>query len=111
MKTPREDRTQTLYLRIYAVVNQVPAGRVATYGQVAGLAGGCSPRQVGYAMAAVRDPGIPWHRVINSRGKISFPAGSEGFQVQKKLLEDEGIIFDEQERISLKLWGWEAQAL
>ncbi len=58
------------YDRIYALVQEVPHGQVATYGQIAKWAG-CSARQVGYAMAAVTSDQLPWHRVINSRGMVS----------------------------------------
>ena len=96
-----------LYARIFEVVNLVPAGSVATYGQIAHLVG-CSPRVVGYAMHSVSiEDDVPWHRVINSKGKISFPLGSEGFDEQKAILEAEGIIFDKMGRIDLKKFGWE----
>jgi methylated-DNA-protein-cysteine methyltransferase-like protein len=96
-----------LYERIYDVVRRVPRGRVATYGQVAAYAGRCTPRQAGYAMAALRDDDVPWHRVINSRGRISFPEHSRGAAQQRQLLESEGIVFDRQGRIDLKRYGWQ----
>ena len=61
-----------LYGRIYAVVHHIPPGQVATYGQIARMVGRCTARAVGYAMAALPcDTDVPWHRVINSQGKIS----------------------------------------
>ena len=97
---------QSLYDRIYAVVRHIPPGRVATYGQVAAYAGRCTPRQAGYAMAALRTDDVPWHRVINSRGRISFPENSRGAVRQRELLENEGIVFDSQGRIDLEKYGW-----
>ena len=96
----------SLYGRIYAVVRHIPPGRVATYGQVAAYAGRCTPRQAGYAMAALRTDDVPWHRVINSRGRISFPENSRGAVRQRELLENEGIVFDSQGRIDLEKYGW-----
>lgn len=96
------------YQRIYAVVERIPRGRVATYGQVAALAGlpGLA-RQVGYALHALPDgTRVPWHRVINARGEVSrrAEAGWEGFQ--RHLLEQEGVRFDERDRISLERYRW-----
>ena len=68
------------YQRIYAVVRQVPAGRVATYGQVATMAGLAGhARQVGYALHSLDvDETVPWHRVINARGEVSPAANVTG---------------------------------
>jgi methylated-DNA-protein-cysteine methyltransferase-like protein len=84
------------YQDIYAVVSRIPRGRVATYGQVAGLAG--RPRQarlVGYALHAL-PPGtrVPWHRVVNARGQVSLRGDGSGFEdVQVELLTKEGVRF------------------
>jgi methylated-DNA-protein-cysteine methyltransferase-like protein len=95
-----------LYLRIYAVVRQIPRGRVATYGQVAAIVGDCTPRMVGYAMAAV-PPGsdVPWQRVINAQGKISLRADG-GAGEQRARLEAEGIHFDGEGRVNLRRMQW-----
>ena len=102
-----------LWPRIYAVVARVPRGRVVTYGQVAALAG--LPRQarlVGYAMHGLPDGStLPWHRVINAQGKVSvrsFAGPSEG--LQRHLLEEEGVTFDDGGRVSLKRYRWKPQA-
>jgi len=94
--------------RVYAVVRRIPRGRVATYGQVAELAGlGGHARQVGYALHVLpRESLVPWHRVINARGGISLRPGSGGDVTQRLLLEREGVRFDARGRIDLKLFGW-----
>ncbi|SEK37534.1 methylated-DNA-protein-cysteine methyltransferase related protein [Colwellia chukchiensis] len=76
----------------------IPYGKVACYGQIADLAGlPGRARLVGKALGAApkqgwRDQAVPWHRVINAQGKISFAANSEHFQQQKKLLQDEQVV-------------------
>ena len=97
----------SVYDEIYAWVRRVPEGKVATYGQVAGLVGRCSARQVGYAMAALQDGAeVPWHRVINSRGRISLRTGSEGHRLQRILLEAEGVVFSADDTIDLVVYRW-----
>lgn len=89
--------------RVYAVVREVPAGRVTTYGDVATVLG--SPRvarHVGYALAALNDDRVPWHRVINAQGRISFRGDVVRGATQRALLEAEGIVFDAHERVDLK---------
>ncbi len=95
------------YEQIYAVVRQIPPGKVATYGQVAALVGGCSARMVGYAMAALpQNSDVPWQRVINHKGKISPHGFGYGSWLQRQLLEAEGVSFDAQDRIDLRQFGW-----
>jgi len=97
-----------LYQRIYLLVKQIPAGKVATYGQIARMVGGCSARMVGFAMSALRDgrdPEVPWQRVINAQGRISLHG--IGSAEQRFLLEDEGVVFDEADRVDFDLYGWE----
>lgn len=96
------------YDAYYAVVRAVPPGRVATYGQVAALAGRPgSARQVGYALAALRDDeDVPWHRVVNARGSISPRASLHAEVLQRRMLESEGIVFDARDRIDLSRFGW-----
>lgn len=94
-----------LYQRLYAIVRCVPAGKVVTYGQIARLAGCCTPRMAGYAMAALpSDTPVPWHRVINSRGMIS-PRSGDDCQIQRFLLETEGVEFSEN-KVDLEKYGW-----
>jgi len=98
------------YERIYATVRRIPRGRVASYGQVArwaGLPG--HARQVGYALAALRGTGddVPWQRVINARGEVS-PRSTPGTdELQRAILEREGVTFDAHGRVSFARFGWE----
>ncbi|MCP4006926.1 MAG: methyltransferase [bacterium] len=95
------------YDKIYAVVRKIPHGRVATYGQVARLAGlGRAARQVGYALHALVDESLPWQRVINSKGEISLRALEGPEEAQRRLLEDEGIDFDLRGRVDLSRYQW-----
>lgn len=96
------------YLRIYDVVRRIPRGRVATYGQVAELAGlEGHARQVGYALHALPSSiDIPWHRVINARGEVSPRSGGDSHELQRLLLESEGVHFDARGRTDLKKHRW-----
>jgi methylated-DNA-protein-cysteine methyltransferase-like protein len=96
------------YQRIYAVVRRIPEGRVATYGQVASLAGLAGhARQVGYALHALPDgTAIPWHRVVNANGGISLRSMPGGELVQRGLLEREGIPLDPRGRVPLARVRW-----
>lgn len=85
----------------------VPRGRVATYGQIARLAGRSSARMVGYAMASVPpDSGVPWHRVVNGRGGISIRSDGRPCDAQRQMLESEGVLFGPEGRIDLDAFGW-----
>ncbi len=96
--------------RVYAAVNQIPFGRVATYGQIAEMAGlSGMAREVGYALFDIpSDSEIPWHRVINARGEISARSlpGAGAELEQRTRLESEGVQFDEHGRIPMKLFAW-----
>lgn len=97
------------YQRIYRVVARIPHGRVATYGQIADLAGlARGARQVGYALAALRDEAehVPWYRVLNARGEITTRYEPELKQLQRDLLAKEGILFDAKGRVSLQRYQW-----
>lgn len=100
------------YRCIYAVVRRIPRGRVATYGQVAALAGRPGgARQVGYALHALRDPGgLPWHRVINAQGTVSPRSEPGAEHHQRARLEAEGLVFDGSGRLDLKRWQWRPRA-
>jgi len=96
------------YERIWAVVARIPHGRVATYGQVARLAGlGRRARLVGYALHRTpADRKLPWHRVINAKGEISFAAGHPHYEEQRRRLQREGIRF-EGTRVDLRRYRWQ----
>jgi methylated-DNA-protein-cysteine methyltransferase related protein len=100
---------------VWDIVRQIPAGKVSTYGQIADMipppVGMSVPdyrawaaRWVGGAMAAC-PADVPWQRVINSQGKISLRKGG-GHMKQRQLLEAEGIIFDQKERLDLDHYAW-----
>jgi len=94
--------------RVYAIVRRIPKGRVATYGEIATLAGlDGMPRQVGYALHGLPPRStVPWHRVVNARGEIS-PRKVPGPELDQRLrLEMEGICFDNRGRMSLRTFGW-----
>lgn len=96
------------YARIYRVVRRIPRGRVATYGQVASLAGlGGHARQVGYAMHAIPDDlDVPWQRVINAKGEVSARSEPGTERLQQSILQDEGLVFDTNDRIDLGRYQW-----
>ena len=89
--------------KIYEVVKSIPKGKVATYGQVALLAGNPRwARVVGYALHVNPEPGIiPCHRVVNREGKVAPSFAFGGENVQRQLLESEGIVFESDGRIDL----------
>ena len=97
------------YERIYAVIRRIPAGRVATYGQIAELAGiPGHARQVGYALYALPERStVPWHRVVNARGRLSLGAViPEGDVEQRIRLEIEGVEFDADGKVPLEPYRW-----
>ena len=119
----RGGKSADRYRRIYSVVARIPRGRVATYGQVARLAGlpretprgqalrACtriSPLLVGYALSALKDESrIPWHRVVNAKGRISLRGDrSPADVVQRLRLERESVRFDGSGVISLERFRW-----
>jgi methylated-DNA-protein-cysteine methyltransferase-like protein len=92
---------------VFDIVKQIPAGKVASYGQISKMIPGCTARMVGYALASLpNDSGVPWQRVINSKGKISPHGAGFGSAMQRALLEQEGIIFREDNSIDMRNFGW-----
>ena len=89
------------------LILQIPAGRVATYGQIAAQAGNPrAARQVARILhACARKDGLPWHRVVNQHGRISLRQ-SQGYEIQQTLLELEGVVFSENNRIDLERFIW-----
>jgi methylated-DNA-protein-cysteine methyltransferase-like protein len=112
-KTRRSDQIQACdaYDRIYSVITEIPEGKVATYGQIARLAGlPGRARQVGYALRVLPDDfGVPWHRVVNARGEISRRSAGGGAFAQRALLEAEGIEFDTAGGLALETYQWEEE--
>jgi methylated-DNA-protein-cysteine methyltransferase-like protein len=101
---------QERWEQIYRVVRRIPRGRVATYGQIATLAGlDGHARQVGYALHAMRGDDAPWHRVVNARGEVSPRSSGDSHELQRELLMAEGITFDAKSRIDLKRYRWKAK--
>lgn len=99
------------YDRIYETVRQIPYGKVATYGQIADLTGIYGKaRLVGHALFRVQiADDIPWHRVINSQGEISYSFKRQGGDyLQKVLLEEEGIEFKANGKIDLNKYRWQS---
>ena len=97
----------TLHDRIFEMVEAIPSGKVATYGQIGKLVGGCSGRMVGFALASLRFAGgrkVPWQRVINRSGKISLTG--QDAALQRALLEEESVRFDLDGAVDLDDFGW-----
>ncbi|PKN85221.1 MAG: cysteine methyltransferase [Chloroflexi bacterium HGW-Chloroflexi-8] len=93
---------------IYEIVRNIPSGKVASYGQIARMVPRCTARMVGFAMASTpENQDIPWQRVINSKGEISPHGAGFGSALQRSLLEQEGIIFDLENKIDLDQFGWQ----
>jgi methylated-DNA-protein-cysteine methyltransferase related protein len=100
------------YEYVYALVRQVPPGKVVTYGQVAALLGQPrAARAVGYALRFLpAGTDVPWHRVINHRGQISLRTPVESPLIQRLLLEEEGVVFDAAGRVDLPVYRWQGEA-
>ena len=111
--TPRSPlATAGVYERIDAIVRQIPAGCVATYGQIAAIEGRCTPRRVGYALAHLPEHArdVPWQRVINSAGRIS-ERGDGGEDGQRERLRAEGVLLDHRGRVDFRRVGWQGPPL
>ena len=103
---------QDFFKHVWEVVRHIPLGRVATYGQIASIIS--SPRAartVGWALHAVpENSDIPWHRVINSKGRISIDCFEHDPNLQRLLLEQEGVIFDQRGYVDLPVFQWRPTA-
>ena len=98
---------------ILKVVRAIPEGRVATYGQVASLAGiPRNARQVGTVLRDLpEDSNVPWHRVVNAAGRISSRSQHSVFEgLQRHLLEEEGVTFEDVEQIDLAEYRWDGES-
>lgn len=100
----------SFFERVYALVKQIPRGKVASYGQIAALLGQPrAARTVGWALNALTPAHageVPWQRVINSQGRISISRADLSADLQRRLLEDEGVEFDEREHVDMRRFGW-----
>ena len=110
MKQKSRTAESGMYAAIYCLVRRIPMGQVATYGQLANLAGFPGrARQVGYALAALpEEMDLPWHRVVNAQGTVSPRRSSGVHRLQQALLEDEGVLFEDG-RIDLGRFRWSVQ--
>lgn len=102
-----ETNKQLLYALVYETVNDIPPGKVATYGQIAKLIGlPRHARHVGFALSNLdADSTVPWHRVVNAQGRTHPRHGGKP-SFQRQLLESEGIVFTDSGRIPLKVYQW-----
>lgn len=96
------------YERAVKFIKSIPTGKVATYGQIAHYAGNPrAAREVAYILhSSSEKEGLPWQRVINSKGRISMKPG-RGYELQKQLLEDEGVVFDQEDRVDFDKFLWQ----
>ena len=96
------------YKRVAYVVKEIPKGRVATYGQIAMLCGKPqNSRQVGYALnRKIEDHDVPAHRVVNHKGCLSGAFAFDTWDLQRRLLDREGVEVSEDNRVDLKVYGW-----
>ena len=93
--------------RVYEIVRQIPVGRVMTYGQIADILGeGYTARTIGYVMHAAQTESVPWQRVINSQGGCSTGKLFLPYNVQQKLLEDEGVFLNDKGKCDLEKSRW-----
>lgn len=108
MTKKRNAELTPLSLKIISAIQRVPRGRVATYGQIAKLAGhpGAARRVVWILHACSKSHKLPWQRIISSKGEISFPWGTGAYTRQKNLLHSEKIVVDEYGSIDLKKYQW-----
>lgn len=96
---------------IIKFIRQIPKGRIATYGQIAKLAGKPQgSRGVAWILNSSSEAyDLPWQRVVNSKGQISFPIGTAEFNRQKRLLVKEGVEFTDKNQIDLKKFQWKKE--
>jgi methylated-DNA-protein-cysteine methyltransferase related protein len=99
--------------KVIGLIKKIPEGKVATYGQIAKLAGKPQgSRGVAWILhSSSKTHSLPWQRVLGSKGKISFPTSSALYSRQKRLLKKEGILFGEQDRIDLAKYQWKKKVI
>ncbi len=95
-----------MHKKVIDIIAQIPAGKVATYGQIAAMAGYPGrARHVGWILNRTNTVNLPWHRVINSKGSISLPHNGQ-YELQKTLLQSEGVLFSDDDIVDLKFFCW-----
>jgi methylated-DNA-protein-cysteine methyltransferase-like protein len=101
----------TFAQQVLALIRRIPSGKVATYGQIASLAGKPhGARGVAWLLHSCSTAhNLPWHRVLNAKGKISFEKRSHNYKEQKRRLENEGVIFQSGDQLNMKVWQWNKQ--
>ena len=112
-------KSRNFYEQVYAVVRQIPQGRVTSYGRISNMLGAPNAaRAVGYALRALKDKpdkndysNIPWQRVVNNKGRISIVNREFGAQMQAELLREEGVRVSEGLNINLDTYLWEGLPL
>lgn len=102
------DIEPVFYQRVVKLIKSIPEGKVATYGQIAEYAGNRrAAREVSYILhSSSEKESLPWQRVISSKGRISMNPG-RGYELQKQLLQDEGVVFDEEDRVDFDKFLWQ----
>ncbi|HEY9547639.1 MAG TPA: MGMT family protein [Solimonas sp.] len=100
------------HARIWAVIKRIPRGKVATYGQVAAEAGFVKqPRLTAQALRHAPDElKLPWYRVINAQGKLSFDVDSESYRRARSQLEAEGVVFG-RDKIDFARYRWQPRSM
>jgi methylated-DNA-protein-cysteine methyltransferase-like protein len=94
--------------KVYALVRQIPPGKVLSYGRVAQLLGiPHGAREVGWAMGVSHDHNLPWHRVVNAQGRVSIKGSPEAAALQRARLEAEGITFNKYDRLDMEQHLWD----
>lgn len=106
-----EPSKTSFFSQVYAMVRLIPRGQVASYGQIAAMLGHPrAARTVGWALASLPEQAeedVPWHRVINSQGRISIRNLRHAMDEQRLLLEEEGVVFNEAGYLDWDRFGWE----
>lgn len=100
------------FRKVVLLIKRIPSGKVATYGQIAALAGKeQGSRGVAWILHSCSTAyQLPWHRVINSQGKISFPSDTRNYRIQKKRLEQEGVEMNSSKKYNMEKYQWKKKA-
>ncbi|MCP4129408.1 MAG: MGMT family protein [bacterium] len=107
-----KNKTNDFTKRVITIIQNIPPGKVAAYGSIAAAAGNPrGARQVSRVLHSMsKKYALPWHRVINAAGKISLPSPDD-YERQKKLLEQEGVLFSHDDSVDLERFHWNISAL